>query len=209
AQAHLLEGDYQAVLAVEAPAPAGPLADNSHLVAAARVEALLELDRVEEARNEFRSLKTRAEAGNKGPLGHRAVVLSEARIRAYDGEFEAVRQLLEQPLVGARPETLFHILGTAGERAGRHEVAVKAYSAAFANSKGKQRERARQDLARLGVEPTRTVEKRRWSYATYALAAALAAAYVAQISFDASYGLVRALGTLFQPSNVVAAFLQG
>ena len=209
AQAHLLEGEYEAVLEVEPPAPAAAVADNAHLVAAARVEALLELGRAGEARAEFNALRTRFDAGKQGPLGHRAVVLSEARLKAHDGDFEAVRVLLEQPLVGARPENLYRILGTAAERSGRRDVAAKAYAAAFANSKGKQRERARQDLARLGVEPTRVVEKRRWAYATYILAGVLAAAYIAQITFDNSYGLVRALGTLFQPSYVVAAFLQG
>ncbi len=209
AQAHLLEGDFEAVLAVPEPAATGALADNAHLLAAARVEALLELGRVAEAENEFRALKTRFSAGKQGPLGHRAVVLSEARLKAHAGDFEAVRQLLEQPLVGARPETLYRVLGTAAERAGRHDVALRAYSAAFAAAKGEQRERARADLARLGVQPKQMVEKRRRPYGTYALGSALALAYLAQVLFDRSYGLVRALGTLFQPSNVVAAFLQG
>lgn len=209
AQAHLLEGDYEAVLAVEPPSAAGALADNAHLVAAARVEALLELGRVEEARAEFSALRTRFDAGQQGPLGHRAVVLSEARLKARDGDFEGVRQLLEQPLVGARPEVLYRILGEAAERAGRYEVAVRAYSAAFASGKGSQRERAREDLARLNVQPTEVVERRRRSYATLILAGVLALAYAAQVLFDNGYGLVRALGTLFQPSNVVAAFLQG
>src|SRR5690554_6519442 len=89
AQAHLLEGDYEAVLAVETPSAVGPLADNAHLVAAARVEALLELGRVDEAQAEFGSLKTRYGAGRQGPLGHRAVVLSEARLRAQGGDFRS------------------------------------------------------------------------------------------------------------------------
>lgn len=208
AQAHLLEGDYEAVLKVEQRPLTAASPDNAHLLAAARVEALLEMGRLEEARNELNALRTRFEAGHQGPLGHRAVVLSEARVRAMEGDFEGVRKLLEQPLVGARPGTLYRVLGTAAERAGQLQVAVKAYAAAFANSRGTERERARQDLARLGAEPA-AVPARRRSYATYALALTLAAAYVAQIAFDNSYGMVRALGTLFQPSNVVAAFLQG
>lgn len=94
-QAHLLEGEWEAVLALEPPDPAGGAADNAHLVAAARIEALLELGRVEQARYEAEALRTRYEAGVPGPLGHRAVVLSEARLRAHDGDFEGVRRLLE------------------------------------------------------------------------------------------------------------------
>ncbi|MFA5552167.1 MAG: rhomboid family intramembrane serine protease [Trueperaceae bacterium] len=207
-QAHLLEGDWEAVLGVE-EARSGGGADNAHLVAAARIEALLELGRPEEARREFELLQGRFAAGAQGPLGHRAVVLSEARLKAYEGDLNGVQALLAQPLVGVRPETLYRVLGAAAERAGRRDAATRAYLAAFANGKGRLRERARRDLQRLGVEPTETVQRRRHSYATYALIVVLAAAYAAQVGFDRSYGLVRALGTLFQPSNVVAAFLQG
>lgn len=209
AQAHLLEGDHEAVLGVEAPPSAGELADNAYLLAAARIEALLALGRADEARSELEALRTRFEAGHKGPLGHRAVVLSEARLKAQEGDFEGVRALLEQPLVGVRPATLYQVLGTAAERSGRYDVAVRAYSAAHANGRGLEREHAEKALARLGAQPAPVTRQRRRSYATLGLAGVLAAAYVAQISFNNSYGPVRALGTLFQPSDVVAAFLEG
>lgn len=207
--AHLLEGDWEAVLAVDAPHPAGDDADNAHLIAAARIEALLELGQVEQARHETQALKTRFEAGKQGPLGYRAVVLSEARLAAYHGDFETARQLLEQPLVGARPGDLYRILGRAGERAGRSELAAKAYSAAYSASRGEQRQRFAADLARLGVpvpKGAQAVTAKPW--ATYGLAAALALAYGAQLLFDRSYGLVRAAGQVYEASSVLAAFLQ-
>lgn len=208
-QAHLLEGEWEAVLALEPPDPAGGAADNAHLVAAARIEALLELGRVEQARYEAEALRTRYEAGVPGPLGHRAVVLSEARLRAHDGDFEGVRRLLEQPLMGVRPATLYRLLGFGAERAGRADVAARAYSAAYAASQGRQRERLGQDLDRLGVaRPPRARQLATRPLATYLLAAALATAYLGQVLFDRGYGLVRSMGTLFYPSNVVAAFLQ-
>lgn len=207
--AHLLEGDWEGVLAVEAPHPAGDDADNAHLIAAARIEALLELGQVEQAQHETQALRTRFEAGRQGPLGYRAVVLSEARLAADRGDFEKARELLEQPLVGARPADLFRILGRAGERAGRPEMAAKAYSAAYGASRGEQRKRFAAELTRLGVAvPKRATGVSARPWATYALAASLALAYGAQLLFDRSYGLVRALGQLYEASSVVAAFLQ-
>lgn len=209
-QAHLLEGDWQAVLDVDAPHPAGPASDNAHLIAAARIEALLELGRVEQARHEAQALRTRFEAGAQGPLGHRAVVLSEARLKAHEGDFEGARKLLEQPLVGVRPATLYRLLGQGAERAGRPDVAAKAYGAAHTSAKGRQRGRVEEDLARLGVPaPPRVRQLTRQPLATYLLAGSLAVAYLVQVLFDDRYGLVRAMGQLFEPSGVVAGFLQG
>lgn len=206
AQAHLLEGDWEAVLAVEVP-PQLEGADNAHMVAAARVEALLELGRVEEARIEFAVLRTRYAAGAAGPLGHRAVVLSDARLRAHDGDFDGVRELLEQPLVGVQPAILYGILGRGAEQAGLRDLAVRAYTAAFAQASGRQQERAAADLRRLGVEAERVPQRRRTAYATFALVAALAAAYGLQVWLDEAVGLLGAFGTAFEPSSLVAAFL--
>lgn len=210
AQAYLLEEEWQAVLDVDAPLPAGKNADNAHLMAAARIEALIELGRLEQARHEFDLLKTRFEAGRRGPLGHRAVVLSEARIRAQEGDFESTRRLLEQPLVGARPATLYRVLGVAAERSHRPDVAARAFNAAYASANGRPQQRIARDLARLGLEPpARSQAVGRRPLATYVLAGSLALAYLLQVTLDRSYGPVRALGTLFEPSSLVAAFLQG
>lgn len=209
-QAHLLEGDWQAVLGVAPPAATGPSADNAHLVAAARIEALLELGRSDEAKAELSALKTRFGAGPQGPLGHRAVVLSEARVNAYDGNLPGTRAQLEQPLAGVRPATVYHIMATAAERSGNRDFAQRAYAAAYQHAGGLERRKAEASLRRLGATvPTRaeTVRVRVW--AVYALAALLGLAYLAQIWFDDQLGLLRAGATLFQPSHVVAAFLQG
>lgn len=210
-QAHLLEGDWQAVLDVEPPTVAvGKMADNAHLVAAARIEALLELGRADEAKAELGALKTRFGAGQQGPLGHRAVVLSEARVQAFMGDLNGARASLEQPLVGVRPATVYHILATAAERSGNRDMAARAYSAAYVNGGGRERARAEANLIRIGAEvPTKVDTGRARAWVVFVLAGVLFVAYMLQIWFDSQFGLLRAGATLFQPSHVVAAFLQG
>lgn len=209
-QALLLEGDWEGVLKVDAPPPAGRAADNAHLIAAARVEALVMLGRVEEAERELGALKTRVEANRKGPLGHRAVVLSEARLAAFRGEFEAVRDLLAQPLVGVRPPTLYRLLGFAAERAGRFDVAARAYEAAYGAAAKREQELIGADLRRIGREPPEArAAARARPLATYALAGVLAVAYLGQALLDRLVGPVSAAGAHFLPSHLVAGFLEG
>lgn len=208
AQARLLEGDYQGVLTVEQP-PAELEADNAHLLAAARVEALLALGHVEQARHEASLLRTRFEAGKQGPLGHRAVVLSEARLAAHVGDFDGVRRLLDQPLAGVGPATLYEILGTAAERSGRRSSAVTAYQAAYTASGGQDRRRNEARLRALGATPpTLTAALARRPVVTYLLAAALALAYLGQVLTDRYVGVVAVRGQAMYASNVVAAFVQ-
>lgn len=209
AQAYLLEEAWGEVLKLDLPpSGAGGVPDNAFLGAAARIEALIESGEVEQARMETRALRSRFEASRRGPLGYRAVVLSEARLAAEDGDFERTRQAIEQPLVGVRPGTLYAILARAAEQSGRPDVAVRAYGAAHGASSGALQQRFARRLAVLGQAPPVTTRRAQRPLATYALAASLAAAYVVQVVADRSYGLVHALGQAYDVSTVVAAYLQ-
>lgn len=208
-QVYLLRGEYAKVLELEQP-PTQWEADNAHLLAAARVEALLALGHVEQARHETATLRTRFEAGKQGPLGFRSVVLSEARLAAQAGDFDAARALLEQPLAGVTPATLYEILGAAAERGGRQSAAVKAYAAAFMASSGAARQGYERRLRALGATPpTAAVTLARLPLGTYVLAGVLAAAYLAQVLADKLIGLLAVRGQAIYASNVVAAFIQG
>lgn len=208
-QARLASGDYAGVLELEEPTGAAT-ADNGNLVTAARIEALLALGRVEEARRETGLLKTRFEAGRQGPLAYRSLVLSEARLAAEQGDLDGTRKLLEQPLAGVTPATLYEILGTAAERSGRHAAAVRAYQAAYTAAMGASRKRIETRLKNLGATPpTATALLARRPLATYLLAAAIALAYLAQVLADRYYGAVSVRGQGLYVSNLVAAFIQG
>lgn len=209
AQAYLLTGDLARVLEIEEP-PAAWGADNAHLVAAARIEALLALGHVEQARHETANLKTRFEAGKQGPLGYRAVVLSEARLAAHAGDLAATKELVGRPLAGVAPATLYDILGTAAERAGSRATAVNAYGAAYLASSGPLRKRFAARLGALGAAPPTTgAAIARRPLATYSLSAVLAAAYLAQVLVDRFVGVLSVRGQGIYASNVIAAFVQG
>ncbi len=208
-QAYLLQGEYQKVLDLEQP-PASWGADNAHLLAAARVEALLGLGHLEQAQHETKNMRTRFEAGKQGPLAYRAVVLSEARLAASAGDFEGARKLLEQPLAGVSPATLYDILGSAAERAGLKSVAIKAYAAAYTASRGRTRRAYEARLRSLGAPPpTPAATLARRPLATYLLGAVLALAYLVQVLADEYIGLLSVGGQGIHASSVVAAFVQG
>lgn len=208
-QAYLLAGDYDKVLALERP-PDSWGADNANLLAAARVEALLALGHVEQARHETALLRTRFEAGRQGPLGYRAVLLSEARLAAHEGDLEATKAILERPMVGVGPATLYELLGTAAERGGRKAAAVSAYGAAYMASTGAARQRYAEHLRSLGASPptpARALARR--PLGTYGLALALALAYLAQVIVDQYVGVLSVRGQGIYTSNLIAAFVQG
>lgn len=208
-QAYLLMEAWDEVLKLELPrAGDGDAPDNAFLGAAARIEALVELGNVEQARMETQALRSRFDAGRQGPLGYRAVVLSEARVAAEEGDFERTRELVEQPLAGARPATLYAILARAAEQSGRPDVAVRAYTAAHGVSSGALKERFERRLVLLGEAPPAALQRAVMPIATYVLGGVLATAYLAQVLADRAYGVVRALGQSYEVSMVVAAYLQ-
>lgn len=220
AQAMRLERDWEGVLAVEPRAAdttrneprseVGPVGNESLLVEA-RIEALVELGRFEEARGELRALKTAFEASPAAqtPLAFRSLTLSEARIAAAVGDVDAVKSLLQQPLVGVASATLFGILGRAADRAGATDAAVTLYSRAVTEAQGRPKGFYEAEVVRLGgtVPPPAAVRTGK-APVTLALVALLGAAYGAQVLIDRTRGLVAALGQYFDPSTLIAAYVQ-
>src|SRR5690606_3069468 len=96
-------------------------------------QALLALGREEEAGRATSRLRARweAQAPRQGPLGYRALQLSEARLAAERGEFDTVRRLLQQPLPGVPAHQLFGILARAAERGQHVAEAARLYAQAF------------------------------------------------------------------------------
>lgn len=216
--AHLLRGEWldavrEAVLAANSLGERRAPPATQALPAAAKVEALLELGRWQEAEAEVRRLRELFDASQANPVAYRLLVVSEARLAADQGDVEKVRELLSQQLAGARPWTLFQVLGRAAERRGDASVAVRAYSEAYTTAKGAIKERLAADLKRLGAElPTAAeggVSTRFVPTGTLILAATLAAGYLAQVIVDRVVGLVRVLGQVYDASTLLAAYLQG
>ena len=118
AQAQRLEGDWEGVLAAPL-ATTGEVPDNVALGYEARIEALIELGRLEEAEAETGRLKRFFEDGHDSPVAFRALSLATARLAAERGDVETVGKLLTQPLVGAAPNALYAIMARAAQRSGR------------------------------------------------------------------------------------------
>ena len=205
AQAHALKGDWEGVLELDLPRDG----DNAFLGDAARIEALVALGRVDEARTAVSAMRSRWEAGVRGPIGYRSLVVSEARVKAEEGDFEGVRDALQQPMAGVRAHTLYGVLGRAAERAGLRDAAVKLYVHAYQSAPPGTRERYGDKLRLFGQEPPPLPRSRTAAVATLSLAAALVLAYAVQNLADRGLGTVRALGQSFQVSTFTGAFMLG
>lgn len=203
-QAYVLREDWDAILRLEDLPREG---DNSFLAGAARIEALLALGYPDRARQELAALRRRWEAGPRGPIGYRAVVVSEARLDAEEGAFDKVRGELQQPLAGVHPSTLYGILARAAERAHHDEVAANLYGHAYETAPEGARERYAKRLRSLGREPPPVARRAGRPVATLSLAAALVAAYVAENLVDRLIGSVRVAGQTLHLSSFTAAFM--
>lgn len=214
--AHLLTGEWQealreAVVSANALASEGVAPASAALPVAAKVEALIELGRLEEAEAEVRRLAELFEASRADPIAYRLLVIAQARLVAERGDLRRVRDLFGQPLVGARPAVLYQIVARAGERAGEATVAVRALQQAHAAAKGalKQRLAARLEAMGAGPETAAPAARAFVPVGTLALSAALALAYAGQVLVDRIWGQVRVLGQVFDASTLIAAYLQG
>jgi len=219
-QALWLERDWPGVLASGAdsgmgrgssPDMAAPVG-NEVLLAEARIEALIELDRLPEARGELQRMAAALDASPASltPLAFRSLTLSRARLAAAVGDIDSVKSLLQQPMVGVRPAILYGILGRAADRAGAREAAVKLYTQATTEAQGRPRGFYEAEVVRLGgTVPPRSVVKSAKTPATLVLVAVLAAAYGAQVLVDKVRGLVVVLGQYLDPSTLIAAYVQG
>lgn len=220
AQVAQLERDWPAVLAVEAGTPLTAGASrvgvapvgNEWLVAEARIEALIELDRLPAAEAELRALIAAFESSPDAqtPLAFRSVTLSRARFAAAVGDLERVKTLVQQPMVGVKPAALYAILGRAADRAGASEAALKLYTQAATESQGRPRGFYEAEVVRLGgAVPPRTAVRSSKTPITLVLVAVLAAAYGAQVLVDKVRGLVVVMGQYIDPSTLIAAWVQG
>lgn len=203
-QAYVLQQDWDAILRLEELPREG---DNAFLASSARIQALLALGHADHARSETEALRRRWEAGPRGPIGFRSVVVSEARCDAEDGAFEKVREDLQQPLVGVHPSTLFAILARAAERGLKRDAAVTLYTHAYEAAPPGLSERYAEKLRSLGVEPTPLARRAGVPVATLSLAGALVLAYIAQNVVDRLIGAVRVGSQTLHLSSFTAAFM--
>jgi rhomboid protease GluP len=218
-QALQQERDWDGVLAlgadpglVSSSTRAAPVVGNEWLLAEARIEALVELDRLAEARAEVQAMNATFDAtpAAQTPLAFRSLTLSKARVAAAAGDVESVKALVQQSMVGVRPATLYGILGRAADRAGAHEAAVKLFTQAAAEGRGRPRGFYEAEVVRLGgTVPARSVVTVTKTPVTLVLVAVLAVAYGAQVLVDRVSGLVIVLGQYIDPSTLIAAYVQG
>lgn len=208
AQVQRLEGDWEGVLATPLPID-GEAPDNVALGYEARVEALLELGREDEAREEVGRLKAFFDDGHDSPVAFRALTLAAARVAAERGDVDTVGKLLTQPLVGAAPHMLYAIMARAAQRSGRTDSALRLYDQAHAAAGGALQAHYASQVAALGGTVSATTGRRVKAPVTYYLMAALALAYAGQVLVDRLVGTFGVLGQYFDASSLIAAYLQG
>ena len=175
-QAYALQGRWAEVLGMPVP----ETGDNAFLGLAARIEALLALDREIDAEDELERMQARWLEQGQGPLGYRAVTLSKARLFAYRGDFNEAREELKNPLPGVPPYRVLETLAFAAERAHNPEAAGRLYSQAYTHAPPKRRDRLGRALAHYG-QPVPAAAKPKRPYATMGLGAFLAALYFLQL----------------------------
>ena len=205
AQALTLQGDWLGVLAL----PEGGEGDPRYLADGARVQALQALGRQGEAERVARAMRERFERGPQGPVGYRSTVLAEARVEAERGNLRAVRESLQQPLVGVAPDELYAIVARAAEVAGDRALAVRVYQEAVRVAPELRRDRYAERLISWGESVPVPVRTRRGGFATPTLGGVLVLAYAGQAALDLSLGTLVAGGLQLNPSSIAAAFGMG
>lgn len=205
AQAYALREEWERIVGLDLPTEG----DRSFMGDAVRIEALLHLDRREEARRALERLRTRWESGPQGPLGYRSLRLSEARLAAERGDLAALRDFLGQPLPGVPAHLMLALLARGAESAQRHEEAGNLYQRAYSAAPEALRSRYARRLHALGFETPPPVAATGRPTATYSLAGGLVLAFLAQLWLNAAVGPLAAGGTSFEASSLAAGFLLG
>lgn len=184
-QAYALSGRWSELLELDVPEEG----DNAALGRSARAQAYLAQDQRSAAEAELTRMRQTWEDEGQGPIGYRSVKLTQARLYAYDGNLEAARRELQDPLPGVPPYRILDILADAAERGRNLEAAVRLYAQAYTYAPPSQRERFREKLELYGqsIPETQSPALRR-NVATLSLAAVVVAAYVAQVWVDRTYG---------------------
>lgn len=182
-QLYALEEAWQEVLALEPPEGG----DNALLARAARVEAYLQLAQLEQAEAELEAMH-RAFARTQGPIGFRAVQLSELRLAAERGQLELVKERLKRPPEGVLPHVLLQIAARAAERAEQPYVASKLYQQAYGAAPEALRPQFAAKLRAFGQTPPEVAAPAlRW-WGTLGLLVAIGLSYAVQLWLEARYG---------------------
>ena len=167
AQAYALTERWDKVLSLRVPV-AG---DNASLALAARVQAYVALNRLDQAEAELSEMRQRWQK-IQGPVGYRSLLLSEARVAAERGEFETVKRKLEDIPSGVPAHHVFGVAGRAAERAGGTDTAVNLYSQAYSAAPVGQRQGYADKLSHYGAPLPELVRSTK-AYGTYGLLAAI------------------------------------
>jgi len=182
AQAHALEEKWDKVLALKVP----EVGDNALLAMAARVEAYLALGRLNDAETEVARMRER-HTSSQGPVGYRSLVLSEARLAAERGQFEAVRTSLQGAPPGIPPYLVFGLAARAAEQAGHPDDAVRLYRQAYSAAPPGKRPHYAGRLTSYGQSLPRP-ERAERAVGTFGLLAAIVLAYLVQLWLDNRFG---------------------
>jgi len=204
AQAYALKEQWSAVLALKLPT----VGDNAFLGDAVVVQALIALGRVEEAEQAVTAMRRRWQAQGQGAIGYRSVMLSEARLEAERGAFDAVRAKLQQPLPGVPAYILYSILGRAAERRGHLEAAGGLYAQAYATAPASLRGGFAVRVREYGQALPEVRRESFRAYGTVGLLIAIVIAYLIQLWLERRYGdlsAVRAAAFLLGYSDEPAA----
>ena len=205
AQAMALQGDWLGVVAL----PEVEEGDPRYLADGARVQALLALARQRDAERVAAGMRERFERGPQGPVGYRSTVVAESRVEAERGNLRAVREALQQPLVGVAPDEVYAIVARAAEVAGDRALAVRVYQEAARVAPELRRERYAERLISWGESVPVPVRAPRRGLATGLLAGVLVLAYAGQAALDLGLGALSAGGIQLNPSSIAAAFGMG
>ena len=202
AQLHALRGEWEAVLRTEV----GGEGDNVWLAEGARVEALLALDRADEADERVDRLRERAGRDDAGPILRRVAQMATARLAAARGRLAEAQRVLQPTPAGVPPYELFALLATAAERGG-HGAAGELWTRAYVASPPPLRHRFEEKLRDHGREvPSLRVRR---PVGTWAMAGTILTTYAAQVTLDRLAGdVLTPLGRM-EPSSAAAAFLVG
>ncbi|MDZ7706567.1 MAG: rhomboid family intramembrane serine protease [Trueperaceae bacterium] len=180
--------------------------DNVWLADEARIRALLELDRLDEAAERVDRLRQAAAEVEAGPILTRVAQMSEVRLAAARGRFDEAQRHLQPPPAGVPPHELFGVLAQAAERGG-HQAAGELWTRAYASAPPPLRARYAEKVKEAG-RPLPTIRMRK-PLGTWSLTAVIVAAYLAQVGIDRiASPVATALGRL-DPSQAAAAFLMG
>lgn len=177
AQLHALRQEWDEVLAIEAPEDG----DNAWLAAGARVEALLALERSEEAASQVERLRDRAARVESGPILKRVAQMATVRLAAARGRLAEAQEALQPPPAGVAPHELFALLATAAERGG-HAAAGDLWTRAYLVAPPALRPRFEARIRAAGREVPKVTARR--PLGTWILAAVLGAAYLVQMGLD-------------------------